>query len=1116
MKITGTAIYLSATDLSTHMYCRHATYLDLQKAKGFIKVPYRNDPTIEALQKRGEEFERNFISELKKQDKSVIEIKKGDPASAFTETLTAMKQGADVIYQARLEYEQWNGWADFLIKKNKQSAFGNWSYEVLDTKLSKETKTGAILQISLYSEILEKLQGIKPELMHINNPGGLQFFRVDDFAAYYRFMKEKLIRAINNGEETYPEPVLHCDVCRWWLICNQQRREDDHLSFIAGMGTLQMREVKKWKITTLASMAGLSFPLTQKPERGSEETFAKLAHQARLQLEWRKINKPVFEILPLKENFGFYKLPSPSEHDIFFDFEGDPYAGSSGIEYLFGWFYKNDYYDLWASNDAEEKQALMKFMDRVMDIWQQDPQMHIYHFGAYEQSALKRLVGKYATREDELDRLLRAQVFVNLHTITRHSIIAGVERYSLKDMEKLHGFTRSIDLPTVSSHKILYEGLLESGNLSAVDKQTKDIVKEYNKDDCISARYLRDWLENLRTHLTEQGNSIPRPIAEESAPSENITEHQLRIKPLFEALIKDIPFEREERTAEQQAKWLLANMLDWYRREKKSVWWERYRLMELPDEDLLDEKGAISKLLYKGERDIDKRSVVDSYQFPEQEFELEVNDKVEFNGKPAGTIAYLNRVGGILGLKKGPTIQDKHPTHVVGFDMIRDDKKEEALIRLAEWVIQNGMTGDGRYKAGRELLLRSFPSFNKTENVKDAQLEAISRAKKLNRNVLAIQGPPGTGKSHTASHMIISLIKNKKKIGITALSHKVIEGLLKKAIRTAEEEGINIRIVQKVQERSDANDSRWEELTDYDQVIDSMKSGFNIAAGTAFMWSRPEFFESVDYLFVDEAGQLSLIDTVSLSHAGKNLVLLGDPQQLKQPQKGSHPEGTEVSALEHILQEQKTISNEQGVFLNKTWRMHPAISNYISELFYDNRLETVPATATQGLIGNIKYKQPGIYFHAVEHNGNQSSSIEEVREVDELVKDLLNGNTNFIDSDGKKYQLTKEHIKIISPYNAQVNALKRELADIQIGTVDKFQGQDAPVIIFSMATSTPEDAPRGMEFLYSLNRLNVAVSRAKCIFILVANPALFEPVCRSPHQMRLVNAFCRLKEMANN
>jgi uncharacterized protein len=278
------------------------------------------------------------------------------------------------------------------------------------------------------------------------------------------------------------------------------------------------------------------------------------------------------------------------------------------------------------------------------------------------------------------------------------------------------------------------------------------------------------------------------------------------------------------------------------------------------------------------------------------------------------------------------------------------------------------------------------------------------------------------------------------------------------------------------------------------------------------MWSRPEFEATVDVLFVDEAGQLSLIDTLALSHAARSLVLLGDPQQLKQPQKGTHPEGTERSALEHILQEQQTIGPGQGVFLGESWRMHPAVCGFISELFYEGRLNSRPGNEVQAIVGAKGLPQAGLAYVPVAHEGNRNSSPEEVEAVRGTIALLLNGKVQWSGKDGKRRKLRAEDILVIAPYNAQVALLSAALPGIRVGTVDKFQGQEAPVVIFSMASSSPEDAPRGMEFLYSLNRLNVAVSRAKALCILVASEKLFEPDCRSPHQMRLANALCRFRE----
>jgi len=1113
MKIIDTTIYLSASDLSTHMSCKHATFLNLQLARKIIpSPPVYDNPSLVALQQRGEEFEKDYISQLKNSGKTVTEIHKGNTNEAVAQTLEAMKQGVDIIYQARLELDAWNGWADFLIKKvGNQTKFGNWSYEVMDTKLSKETRAGAILQISLYSEMLAELQGCMPEYMHIKNPGGEHCYRVDDFAAYYRLMKKKLLQAFTHPQDSYPDPVPHCDICKWWSVCNKRRREDDHLNFIAGMGNMQVKEVKKWGVTSLELMANLPAPLPYKPERGSIQTFEKLSVQAKLQLQWRITNRPVLKILPLEQGLGFYQLPEPSEHDIFFDFEGDPYVGDTGIEYLFGWYYRDDYYDLWAHNDSEELEALEKFMDTVMDIWKQDEKMHIYHFGAYEQSALKRLVGKYATREDDLDRLLRAGVFVNLHIITRHSVMAGIESYSLKDLEKLHGYLRTRDLRLVAQNKILYEGLLESGYVDTVDEGTIAVVRDYNKDDCISTKYLRDWLEKLRQELIDQQKDIPRPIKEDDSPSEKITEHQKKIQPLFDELMKDIPL--ENRNEEQQAKWLLANMLDWYRREKKSFWWEYFRLSELADSDLLEESDALSGLVFTGNQRQEKKSVVHFYGFPEQEFSLKEGDNVSYKAETIGEIYSIDLVKRVLGIKKRKKAVDIHPTNIICSDDIPDTPKEESIIRLAEYVLQNGIRSTGSYQAGRELLLRSIKLPIDPSQINGQSNAAIMQVTSLDNNVLPIQGPPGTGKSYTAAQMIISLIKAKKKIGVTALSHKVITSLLEKVNKAAAKENMTIRIVQKVNESTGNVDPNWIEAEDNLTVIENMQQ-VDIAAGTSFMWARQEFFESVDFLFVDEAGQLSLIDTLALSHAGKNLILMGDPQQLKQPQKGSHPEGTEVSALEHILQEEKTISADQGLFLETTWRMHPAINDYISELFYDHRLHTKPDTVNQRLNGSPSYHEPGLYIELVNHEGNQNSSEEEVEKVASIVDNLLDHNVYWIDYDKQRHKLNSHHIKIISPYNAQVELLKAALPNIQIGTVDKFQGQEAPVIIFSMATSTPEDAPRGMEFLYSLNRFNVAVSRARAVFILVANPSLFEPVCKSTQQMQLANSLCRLMERA--
>jgi uncharacterized protein len=271
----------------------------------------------------------------------------------------------------------------------------------------------------------------------------------------------------------------------------------------------------------------------------------------------------------------------------------------------------------------------------------------------------------------------------------------------------------------------------------------------------------------------------------------------------------------------------------------------------------------------------------------------------------------------------------------------------------------------------------------------------------------------------------------------------------------------------------------------------------------------------VDVLFVDEAGQMSLANVLAIAQAATSIVLLGDPQQLDQPQRGVHPPGVDVSALAHLLNSHATIGPEQGIFLAETWRLHPDICAFTSEVFYDGRLVARPENQRQRLNVKGSLDGTGLHFIPVKHTGNQNESPEEVERIACMVDELLRNGATWTSKEDKTFPLTLADILVVAPYNAQVAALAQRLpAGARMGTVDKFQGQEAPVVFYSMATSKPEDAPRGMEFLYSLNRLNVAISRAQCVAVLVASPALFDVQCKNPRQIQLANAFCRYLEMS--
>ena len=359
--------------------------------------------------------------------------------------------------------------------------------------------------------------------------------------------------------------------------------------------------------------------------------------------------------------------------------------------------------------------------------------------------------------------------------------------------------------------------------------------------------------------------------------------------------------------------------------------------------------------------------------------------------------------------------------------------------------------------------------------------------------------------------MIVALVKIKKKVGVTAISHSVIRTMLEKVKEEADKDQTEIGFVHKVTEKIDYAD--WiVEVTDSDKAMTALNEG-KLVGGTAWLWSDDKATNTLDYLFVDEAGQMSLSQVLAASRAAKNLILLGDPQQLEQPQRGAHPEGSDVAALSYLLDGNPTMPEGKGLFLDTTRRMHPVISNFTSEVFYDGRLKALSGLENQVVSAAMPFDGAGLFYVPVPHRGNQNKSTEEIDTIARIVDKIVTKG-KWTNDKGETRTVNKDDILIVAPYNAQVAALIETLPDIRIGTVDKFQGKEAPIVIYSMTSSTTEDAPRGMSFLFSPNRLNVATSRAKCVCILVASPKLLEPDCKTVEHMKWANAFCRFRELA--
>jgi uncharacterized protein len=1145
VKLDAGTLRLAATDLANHLACRHLTGLDLGAAEGRWKPPDFFRPEAEVLRELGFQHERAYLLHLEEQGRKITHLDmKADGASGLERTLAAMRAGAEVIAQATLASGRWLGRADVLLRVERGSALGAWSYEALDTKLARETKAGAILQLCLYSELLGTIQEQLPEFMYVvpRKPGfPLEPYRVEDYLAYYRLVRRRLEEVVDagNAAHTYPEPVPHCDVCRWFPRCDGEWRGDDHLSLVAGISRLQRRELESRSTVTLAALAAEPLPIAWKPARGAKEGYTRVREQARIQLEGRTERRPLHELLPLEPGRGLHSLPAPSPGDLFLDLEADPYVDEGGLEYLFGWVVASEppegtlwleagewtYHSRWAFDRAEERRGFEALMDAIRERWSADPNMHVYHFGAYEPGAIKRLMGRHATREAEVDRMLRAGRFVDLHTLVKQALRASVEEYSIKKLEPLYGFARTQPLDQAGAALRVIQRSLELGATPAPDGDHARIVAAYNREDCLSARALRDWLEELRAAAEAGGAEIPRPPEEPGLPNEEIGERERRSRELAARLLAGVPETPAERSREQQALWLLAHLLDWHRREEKAPWWEYYRLRELSDEERLDDMAALSGLEFVERVGGSPRGPVDRYRFLPQDSKIREGDKLHTplpDSRWFGDVVAVDFANRTVDVKKGGRNAELHPTSVFAHDTVSTKQQAESLMRLGEWVAEHGGDAPGGYRAARDLLLGRPPRLTGhaggaleapgEDGVRAAQRLALA----LDHGTLAIQGPPGSGKTFTGARMICDLVRARKRVGVCAVSHKVVRNLLDAVVRAAAERKFVVPCLQKVREEAKEPHPGIEETDDNAYVRDALRSGkAKVAGGTAWMWAREEFFEAVDVLFVDEAGQMSLANVLAIAPCAKSLVLLGDPRQLEQPIQGSHPEGTAVSALEHVLEGHLTIARDRGLFLEETWRLPPEICAFTSELFYERRLRAKSEPGRQVLSGAGRFDGAGLWFVPVEHDANQSSSPEEVEVVAGLVETLLAGGVRWRDRDGASQALRLEDILVIAPYNAQVADLLARLPhDARVGTVDRFQGQEAPVVVFSLTTSTPQDAPRGMDFLFDPNRFNVATSRAMCSCIVVGSPHLFEPDCQSPKQMKLANAFCRFLEMA--
>src|ERR1700694_1969766 len=578
MQFLDGRLIVSPSDLTGFLECEHLTQQELAAARGEIARPERDDPMLDMLSGRGLEHEGRYLAGFKANGLRIVEFPFPDGTianleKAHADTVAAIQDRADIIYQGTFFDGRWRCHPDFLIRVDRPSKLGDYSYEVADAKLARKAKAAAVLQCCVYSEQLAAIQGVDPDhLTRILGNNTEEELRFKDYGAYYRSVKRRFEETVlAPAVQTYPDPVDHCRICRWIDVCELRRRQDDLLCLVAGMRRDQPRRLQLAGISTIAALA----TSPAEPVHGiNKDALARLRQQAKLQVDRKDAGELTFEVLaPLGEHLGFQALPEPTPADLFFDMEGDPFVGDDGLEYLFGITEmvegKPQHHAFWAHDAQAEKRAFEEVMDFLIERVNHHPDLHVYHYAAYEPNALKELSGIYATREQEVDRLLRGRVLVDLDRVVRQSVQVGTESYSLKELEALYRGKRTTEIVDAASSIVAYEDWLDSRDQGKLDE-----ILAYNADDCLSTAQLRDWLEARRLDAIAKYDDIPRPGPDKAEPSENLRDIDPRPAGVLDKLLAGMPEDEERRSPEQRARCLLGHSLNWHRRGGKCGWWE--------------------------------------------------------------------------------------------------------------------------------------------------------------------------------------------------------------------------------------------------------------------------------------------------------------------------------------------------------------------------------------------------------------------------------------------------------------------------------------------------------------------------------------------------------------
>lgn len=1028
--------------------------------------------------------------------------------------------GHEVIFQMPFVHEGIRGVADFL--EQVVDSDGNVSYEPVDAKLARNAaKPGHVLQLCFYAEAIGALAGRMPERVHIELGSGIrESVRVDDVIAYWRRLRGGLADLVAEPPSTPTVPVRcdHCEFCEFELVCDAEWRASDSLVHVAGVRRADQVVLEAAGVDTIASLASLDIEV---PELDAAR-MVRMVRQASLQVQARTASEegpPPFELLApsssglagssddgvdpvVPELTGFAALPAPDDGDIFLDYEGHPFwQADVGLFFLFGFIQRDiegewGFEAFWAHDQVEEKRATQALVDYLVERRRRFPNMHVYHYNHTERTSLVRLAADYGVAEAELDHLIQTGLFVDLFPIVTGAMQVGVESYGLKHIERLAAYERSHEIDRGAGAVVEYEHWMKDRDDARLER-----IARYNEDDVRATMAVRDWLIEQRPDGIDWRDAVLEP---------EVNDEELDAR--IEALHAFGPDTDEH---------LMGDLLGYWRRERRVVAADALRLSMADDLDQLESLGAITRLTFDGfeprltKKGNERKWPVAVFSFPQQPLDPDIakDSKMIFALTEQEwaffTLDDIDRDAGTLEISWNQEMIDRavFPTSLVQFVNYPEGAKLVALSALADQMLAGDAAAVGHAML-RNDPVHFMPGEGPDGGVFDGGYQAICEwAPYLDRSFVPIQGPPGTGKTFTGAHVIRALVKTGRRVGVTAMSHHAIDNLMEAVVERFDAEGDELRAVRKA--KSGSADG-VEYIDDNARCADGP---YDVIAGTPWLFASQAMRDRpVDVLIIDEAGQLGLADTLAASISASNVILLGDPRQLGQVVKATHPDGSGASALEHLLgADGLTVQPDRGVLLDVTWRMHPDVCDFISDLMYEGKLTSEPSCAGQTTTAGT-----GLRWIRANHHGRSTESPEEADLVVELVADLL--GTDWTDQHNVSRALTTDDFIVVAPYNNQRRLIAAALnahpatSGVDVGTVDKFQGREAAVVLFSMATSSAELIPRTADFLFSKNRLNVAVSRARCLAYLICTPELLDTRARTVAEMELISALCSFAE----